>query len=86
MLYSAFVAIIESVGSYYACARLTGVHPPPKPAINRGIFVEGLGSLLAGLLGTGSGCTTSSESMSAVYDHYYRQQQEDQSNWHQFTC
>ncbi|GAB6023963.1 hypothetical protein CHUAL_008693 [Chamberlinius hualienensis] len=66
MLYSAFVAIIESVGSYYACARLTGVPPPPKPAINRGIFVEGLGSLFAGLLGTGSGCTTSSESMSAI--------------------
>jgi len=29
---------IESIGDYYACARLAGAPPPPIHAINRGLF------------------------------------------------
>lgn len=35
-MFSATLAgIIESIGDYYACARLSGAPPPPVHAINR---------------------------------------------------
>ena len=51
---------------YYACARLSGAPPPPVHAINRGIAVEGLGCVLAGLWGTGNGTTSYSENIGAI--------------------
>ncbi|XP_041832678.1 solute carrier family 23 member 1-like [Melanotaenia boesemani] len=59
-------SMAESVGDYYACARLSGAPPPPKHAISRGIGVEGLGSLLAGAIGTGNGTTSFSENVAAL--------------------
>lgn len=59
-------SMLESVGDYYACARLCGAPPPPKHAISRGIFVEGIGCLLAGAWGTGSGTTSYSENVGAL--------------------
>ncbi|XP_023609277.1 solute carrier family 23 member 1-like isoform X5 [Myotis lucifugus] len=59
-------SIVESVGDYYACARLVGAPPPPKHAINRGIGIEGLGCLLAGAWGTGNGTTSYSENVGAL--------------------
>ncbi|XP_060947440.1 solute carrier family 23 member 1-like [Limanda limanda] len=59
-------SMVESVGDYHACARLSGAPPPPKHAINRGIGVEGLGSLLAGAFGTGNGTTSFSENVAAL--------------------
>uniref|UniRef100_A0A3P8UT41 Solute carrier family 23 member 4 n=1 Tax=Cynoglossus semilaevis TaxID=244447 RepID=A0A3P8UT41_CYNSE len=59
-------SMIESVGDYHACARLSGAPPPPKHAINRGIGVEGLGCLLAGAWGTGNGTTSYSENVGAL--------------------
>uniref|UniRef100_A0A8C6WRB5 Solute carrier family 23 member 1 n=1 Tax=Neogobius melanostomus TaxID=47308 RepID=A0A8C6WRB5_9GOBI len=53
-------------GDYHACARLSGAPPPPKHAINRGIGIEGLGSLLAGAFGTGNGTTSFSENIAAL--------------------
>ena len=50
--------MIESIGDYYAAARFSGAKPPPTSAINRGIFVEGIGCILAGIWGTGSGTTS----------------------------
>ena len=50
--------MIESIGDYYAAARFSGARPPPTSAINRGIFVEGIGCILAGIWGTGSGTTS----------------------------
>lgn len=32
-------SMVESIGDYYACARLVGAPPPPKHAINRGIAI-----------------------------------------------
>ena len=58
MLAGVLASAIESVGDYYACARLSGAPPPPVHAINRGIGVEGLGCILAGLWGTGNGTTS----------------------------
>lgn len=59
-------SMVESVGDYHACARLSGAPPPPKHAINRGIGIEGLGCLLAGAWGTGNGTTSYSENVGAL--------------------
>ncbi|XP_053109866.1 solute carrier family 23 member 1-like [Hemicordylus capensis] len=59
-------SMVESVGDYYACARLSGAPPPPMHAINRGIGVEGIGCLLAGAWGTGNGTTSYSENVGAL--------------------
>ncbi|XP_061826152.1 xan_ur_permease domain-containing protein isoform X2 [Nerophis lumbriciformis] len=59
-------SMIESVGDYHACAKLSGAPPPPKHAINRGIGIEGLGCLLAGAWGTGNGTTSYSENVGAL--------------------
>ena len=73
---------LESVGDYYACARLSGAPPPPKHAIYRGIGTEGgtqiflrfqyisdaqgLGCILAGVWGSGNGTTSYSENIGAI--------------------
>ena len=37
MLSGVIAGMVESIGDYYACARLSGAPPPPAHAINRGI-------------------------------------------------
>jgi len=37
MLAGVLSGCIESIGDYYACARLAGAPPPPIHAINRGL-------------------------------------------------
>ncbi|CAL8401406.1 unnamed protein product [Boreogadus saida] len=66
MLSATLSGIVESIGDYYACARLAGATPPPVHAINRGIFVEGLSCILAGILGTGNGSTSSSPNIGVL--------------------
>ncbi|XP_056358141.1 solute carrier family 23 member 1 isoform X1 [Oenanthe melanoleuca] len=66
-MFSATLAgIIESIGDYYSCARLAGAPPPPVHAINRGIFIEGISCIIAGLLGTGNGSTSSSPNIGVL--------------------
>ena len=43
-----------------------GAPPPPRHALNRGIGVEGVGCMLAGLWGTGTGTTSYSENIGAI--------------------
>ncbi|KAG8438698.1 hypothetical protein GDO86_005041 [Hymenochirus boettgeri] len=59
-------SMVESVGDYHACARLSGAPPPPKHAISRGIGIEGIGCLIAGAWGTGNGTTSYSENVGAL--------------------
>ncbi|XP_033639542.1 solute carrier family 23 member 1-like isoform X1 [Asterias rubens] len=66
MLAGVIASIFESVGDYYACARLSGAPPPPVHAINRGIGIEGLGCILAGAFGSGSGTTSYGENIGAL--------------------
>ena len=66
MLAAIFASIMESLGDYYACARMSGAPPPPSHAINRGIGMEGIGCILAGAWGTGNGTTTYSENIGAI--------------------
>lgn len=37
------ISIFESVGDYFACAKLCEAPPPPRHVINRGILTEGIG-------------------------------------------
>ena len=39
MLAGVLASMMESLGDYYACARLAGAPPPPTHAINRGIYI-----------------------------------------------
>ncbi|OWK63265.1 Solute carrier family 23 member 3, partial [Lonchura striata] len=50
---------MNSVGCYVLCGRLLRVPRLPPHACNRGLCMEGLGSLLAGLLGTAGGTASS---------------------------
>ncbi|XP_055499053.1 solute carrier family 23 member 1-like isoform X1 [Leucoraja erinacea] len=66
MFSATLVGIIESIGDYYACARLAGAPPPPIHALNRGIFTEGISCIIAGLFGTGNGSTSSSPNIGVL--------------------
>ncbi|XP_048877311.1 solute carrier family 23 member 1-like [Brienomyrus brachyistius] len=59
-------SMVESVGDYHACAKLSGAPPPPRHAINRGVGIEGVGCLLAGAWGTGNGTTSYSENVGVL--------------------
>ena len=66
MLAGYLSSVVESVGDYYACARLSGAGLPTKKTINRGIGMEGIGCLVAGIFGTGNGTTSYSENIGAI--------------------
>ena len=66
MLAGYIASMVESIGDYYACARLSGAPVPDERVINRGITFEGIGCLLAGLFGTGNGTTSYSENIGAI--------------------
>ncbi|KAI4820931.1 hypothetical protein KUCAC02_028889 [Chaenocephalus aceratus] len=66
MMSAVVASIIESIGDYYACARLSCAPPPPIHAINRGIFVEGISCVLDGVFGTGNGSTSSSPNIGVL--------------------
>lgn len=50
---------VNSAGCYVLCGRLLRAPRPPRDACNRGLCAEGLGSLLAGLLGAAGGTASS---------------------------
>nr|KAG5698738.1 hypothetical protein BaRGS_008512 [Batillaria attramentaria] len=66
MLAATITSIIESVGDYYACARISGVPPPPAHAVNRGIAIEGFGSIISGAVGSGGATTSYSQNVGAI--------------------
>lgn len=66
MLAGYIASMVESVGDYYACARLSGAPVPDARTVNRGIGMEGIGCLVAGIFGTGNGTTSYSENIGAI--------------------
>lgn len=58
--------VVESIGDYYATARACRVTTPPRHAVNRGIAMEGFGSVICGLLGAGHATTTYSQTIGFV--------------------
>jgi xanthine/uracil permease len=64
---AAYVAsMIESIGDYYAAARMSEAPTPDASMISRGLGTEGIGCFIAGLLQTCSGSTTYSENIGAI--------------------
>ncbi|XP_066135691.1 solute carrier family 23 member 3 isoform X2 [Saccopteryx bilineata] len=55
----ALAASTSSLGCYALCGRLLHLPPPPPHACSRGLSLEGLGSVLAGLLGSPVGTASS---------------------------
>jgi nucleobase transporter 1/2 len=66
MLAGYIASMVESVGDYYACSRLSGAPVPDKQTINKGITFEGIGCFVAGIFGTGNGTTSYSENIGAI--------------------
>ncbi len=66
MLAGYVASMVESVGDYYACARLSGAPRPTPSTVSRGIGMEGVGCLIAGMFGTGNGTTSYSENIGAI--------------------
>lgn len=56
MGFVSLISMMETVCDYYAYAVVAGLPPPPPRALNRGIFMEGVGCLLAGCFGSGMLC------------------------------
>lgn len=66
MIGSMAAGMIESIGDYYSCAKLSGAPPPTAGIVSRGLAGEGIGILLAGLFGTANGTTSYSENIGAM--------------------
>jgi uracil-xanthine permease len=66
MLAGYLASMIESIGDYYACARISEAPVPTGKMISRGLGAEGLGCLVAGILQTGNGTTTYSENIGSI--------------------
>ncbi|XP_042474759.1 nucleobase-ascorbate transporter 11-like [Zingiber officinale] len=58
MVIASLVASVDSIGSYHATSLLVNLKPPTPGIVSRGIGMEGLTSILAGLWGTGTGSVT----------------------------
>ncbi|GFO49748.1 solute carrier family 23 member 1 [Plakobranchus ocellatus] len=66
-LFAAVLAsCIESMGNYYATARLCNAPTPPSSALSRGIFVEGVTGLLSGAWGSCGGTSTYSQNVATI--------------------
>ncbi|KAK8945609.1 Nucleobase-ascorbate transporter 11 [Platanthera guangdongensis] len=57
------VTSVDSIGSYHATSMFMSLRPPTPGVVSRGIGLEGLSGILAGLWGTGTGSTTLTENM-----------------------
>ncbi|MBW2057047.1 MAG: purine/pyrimidine permease [Deltaproteobacteria bacterium] len=66
MVAAYLASMIESIGDYYACARISEAPVPTADMISRGLGTEGIGCLIAGFLQTCNGSTTYSENIGAI--------------------
>lgn len=62
----ALAASTSSLGCYALCGQLLHLSPPPPHACSRGLSLEGLGSVLAGLLGSPLGTASSFPNVGTV--------------------
>ena len=60
------MVILDSIGDYYACAKVSNVPAPPSHAVNRGIMIEGLCTFISGTLGCGHATGTYGGNIGAI--------------------
>ncbi|CAI5448240.1 unnamed protein product [Caenorhabditis angaria] len=65
-LASSLATMIESIGDYGICARISKQSRPPADSINRAFVVEGVGCMLAAYMGLGAGVTTYAENIALM--------------------
>ncbi|ODM99539.1 Solute carrier family 23 member 2 [Orchesella cincta] len=66
MLCGVLTSTVESIGDYYACASIIQAPVPPEHAMNRGIFMEGLGCVISAIMGTGNASTSYSHNIGTL--------------------
>ncbi|CAL8069626.1 unnamed protein product [Orchesella dallaii] len=66
ILCGVLTSTVESIGDYYSCASIIRAPVPPEHAMNRGIFMEGLGCVLSGIMGTGNASTSYSHNIGTL--------------------
>eukprot|EP00884_Botryococcus_braunii_P002860 jgi/Botrbrau1/12575/Bobra.0169s0108.1 len=66
MLAGALSAMVESLGDYYAAARIAGAPVPPPGLISRAVTWQGICCMLTGFWGTGNGTTAYNENIGAM--------------------
>lgn len=66
MLAGYLASMIESIGDYNACARISEAPAPTPRMVSRGLGAEGIGCLIAGILQTGNGTTSYSENVGSI--------------------
>jgi len=66
MLAGYMASMIESIGDYHACARISEAPVPTGKMISRGLGAEGLGCLIAGIMQTCNGTTSYSENIGSI--------------------
>lgn len=59
-------SVLETIGDYHACAHLCHAPPPPPHAVNRGVLLEGIGSVISGAMGAGHATTSSTANLVLV--------------------
>jgi xanthine/uracil permease len=66
MLAAYLSSMVESIGDYHSCAKISEAPPPTERMISRGLGSEGVGCLIAGILQSGNGSTSYSENIGAI--------------------
>ncbi|XP_045800362.1 nucleobase-ascorbate transporter 11-like [Trifolium pratense] len=66
MVIVSLVASVDSVGTYRTTSLQVNSRPPTRGVVSRGIALEGLCSILAGLWGSGTGSTTLTENVHTI--------------------
>ncbi|CAA7387666.1 unnamed protein product [Spirodela intermedia] len=61
MMGATLVSAVESTGTHYATARLSGATPPPTEVITRSVGLQGVGMLIEGIFGALVGSSASVE-------------------------
>lgn len=65
-LFGTIASVIDSIGDYYACARVCDLPAPPPHSVNRGIMIEGISSLIAGSAGASHATSTFGGNIGAI--------------------
>ena len=66
MVAAVIPAALESIGDYYAAARLAEAPAPPTDVVSRALAVEALCCSVAGLFGTTTGSTAYAENVACI--------------------
>ncbi|CAL8069625.1 unnamed protein product [Orchesella dallaii] len=66
VLCGVLTSTVESMGDYCCCASVIREPVPPEHAMNRGIFIEGLGCVLSAIFGTGNASTSYSSNIGTL--------------------